>query len=198
MYLELENQLENIAVIVAKQQVGSFSSQRAAHLYLEKTKADIRQILKQSSPLLIKGLSYLTENDQGQAHSYVAGVSAKLLKHVDSSKKFNRIVESEIWTNDYSLTHFTEVLDEYIDCGDIDKEECLIGTVLALFPLNPQPYIYLGSLVSRKNGVEDAAAYYAKITEVIQNPALYYFAAECFYQNRDKDQAKKYYIARLN
>lgn len=190
MHIELEDQLENICALATIQQGIAFSSEKEAQHYFKKATADIRNNLQQSSALLKKGLACLAEKNHGHVLSYVASVSAKLLKHCDSPEKFSKIIRTEIWSDAKSLLFFNEALEPYIDCGDPETEEAVIAAVMALFPLNPQPYIYFAALLERRDGAATAAVFYEKIIEVIDNPALYYFAAECFYQNGDNEQAQ--------
>lgn len=191
MNLELETQLARIADLVAKQQDVSFSSQKQAQRYLDNLKEDIRHLFQQSNEALVKGLTYLSENNQGYAQNYVAGIAMKLLRRLGAGKTINQIIESEIWSNENALLFFAEAVDACIDRNDLEREQCAITVLMALFPLNPQPYIYLGSSIWRNEGIAAAASFYDKVANVLQSPPLSYFAAECFYQNGDKDKARQ-------
>lgn len=188
---EIEEQLETIASQVVQQQAVYFSSLKEAQNHLKKIKTEIRHLVEQGNKTLIKGLTYLTADNQGHVHGYVAGICAKLLRHIDSSKKLNKIIESDIFSNENSLLFFSEAAEKFIDCGDLEQEQCVLTVLMALFPLNPQPYIYFGSSIWRNDGIDAAAAFYTEVLKVIPNPAIYYFAADCLYRKGDKDHARE-------
>ena len=62
---------------------------------------------------------------------------------------------------------------------------------MALFPGFPQPYIFSANLLWREHGIEVADAFYSKLIEAIEDPALDYFAADCFFKNEKISEAKK-------
>jgi tetratricopeptide (TPR) repeat protein len=189
---ELENTLELFASQAIQQGGLNFSSLNEAQNYLKKIKTEIRHLVEQGNKTLIKGLTYLATDNQGRVNSYVANVCAKLLKQVGSSKKLNKIVESDIIGNENSLLFFSEAVERFIECGDLEQEQCVLSVLMALFPKNPQPYIFLGSSIWRNEGIDAAAVFYLDVLKVIPNPAIYYFAAECFYKKGDKDQAREF------
>jgi tetratricopeptide (TPR) repeat protein len=137
--------------------------------------------------MLMEGLCIL--RDQGQG--YVASISKKIIQHLESSKKLSQLIENEIIKNEQSMSLFMDAVDSFYDCGDFHQEQCVISVMLALFPLNPQPYVYLGTLIWRRDGIAVAEHYYEKIVKVLVDPALDYFAADCFFKNGNKDQAKE-------
>jgi tetratricopeptide (TPR) repeat protein len=185
-----DDQLDSIVANVIRQQGLSFSSHNEAQLYLKKIKRQIEDCCKQGSDLLIEGLKALQEKNHGYVHSYVAAMSTKLLKHLHSSKKLKTVIE-EITKNERSLLYFTEAVKGYVDCGDHQKELAVISVLLTLYPLNPQAYICFATLIWRTEGIAAADAFYSKVIELIQEPALFYFAADCFYKNGNKEKAKE-------
>lgn len=191
MYIEIEDQLEGVAALVVQQQGINFASWKEAQSHLKKITGEMRHLVEQSNEKLIKGLNCLAANGHGHVHSYVADMSAKLLKHVDSAEKLNKIIQFEIWRNENALLFFSEAAESYIDRGDLEQEQCVIAVLMALFPFNPQPYVYFGSSIWRHDGIEIAAAFYAEIIKVTQDPALYYYAADCFYKKGDKSHARE-------
>jgi len=185
-----DDQMEDIVAHVIRQQGLSFSTHKEAQQYLNKTKKQIQACCQQGSGMLMEGLNYLQEKKEGYVHSYVSAMAGKLLKHVQSSKKLKTVI-AEITQNERSLLYFTEAVKEYADCGDHQKELCVTSVLLILFPLNPQAYIFFGTLIWRKEGIAAAEVFYDKVIEFIQEPALYYFAADCFNKNGNKEKAKE-------
>lgn len=78
-----------------------------------------------------------------------------------------------------TFTLFSDTVNGFYDCGDFNIESCVISVCIALFPLEAQPYICLGTLIWRKNGIMQAATFYEALVEVFQSPLLNYFAADC-------------------
>lgn len=183
--------IETIAVKAAKEKGLHFSSERDAHQYLEKTKLQIRQLINNGNSNFFDGLRYLCENDQGYVHSYVAGVANKILKNLDSAKKLNKIIETEIIKNDRSLLFFTDVINEFQIAGDFHREVCVLSVLMTLFPANPQPYVFYASFLWRSEGKAVAELFYSKITDLLEDPALDYFAADCFIKNGKRDKARE-------
>lgn len=192
-----DDQIETISISYARQQGLSFATHAEAQQYLKKTKKEICSCIQQGNSMLLDGLTYLQEKQGDPVHSYVSATASKLLKHLDSSKKTKKIIE-EILDNEHSLSYFSEVIKAYMDCGDDYKERCVYSVLLALFPLNPQGYICFGSLIWRAEGIASADRFYTKVTETLQDPALYYFAADCFVKNGDSEKAKEILKRALN
>lgn len=186
---EIAHELETIASHAVRQK--AFSSLKQAQQHQKQIKADLLTLFTQGERTLIKGLTCLAADDTGRVHSYVAGVCAKLSKHIDSSKKFNRIIESDIAGSKHALLLFSEVIEKFLNNGDAEQEQSVLMVMMVLFPFHPQPYLYLGTSVWRNEGIDAAAALYAEVLKVIPDPAIYYFAADCFYQKGDKKQAWK-------
>ncbi|MET3107434.1 hypothetical protein AAKU67_001498 [Oxalobacteraceae bacterium GrIS 2.11] len=184
MRIEFDKYLEGIAISVTQQQGLNFSNYNDAQQHLKKTKSEIYSYIQKGNELFMEGLRVLQEKNHGHVHGYVAGVADKLLKNLKSGKKLKRAVD-EVLQNEHSLRFFAEAAKSFYDCGDYHREQCVIAVLMGLFPLNPQPYIYLGSLIWRKDGIAAADLFYSNIIQVIQDPALYYFAADCFYKNDD-------------
>ena len=191
MFNESDCFIDDITLRFVQSQGCNFTSHHEAQRHFEKTKLEIRKLIKQSNSQFIEGLSYLKECNQGPVHRYVSGVADKILKHLDSSKKLNKIIETDILNFDRSLLYFSDVINEFYDCGDFRKELCLISVVMALFPFNAQPYVYYGSLLWRQEGKDAADVFYTKIVEALHDPALDYFAADCFIKNGNREKAKK-------
>ncbi len=185
-----DDHLEDIVGNIIRQQGLSFSSHNEAQQYLKKTKKQIQACCQQGSTLLVEGLKTLKEKNQGYVHGYVSEMSGKLLKHLRSSKKLKAVIE-EITRYERSLMYFTEAVKGYAGCGDHQKELAVISVLLTLFPLNPQAYIFFGTLIWRTDGIAAAETFYGKVIEFIQEPALLYFAADCFNKSGNKEKARE-------
>jgi tetratricopeptide (TPR) repeat protein len=198
MSQEIEDFIDHVAANVAQQQELQFSSQQEARRYLEKTKLEIRHSLKEGNEVLMQGLNFIKEKNHGHVHGYTSAMADKLLKHLNSSKKLAQIIETEIMNNERALLFFSEMVGGFYDCGDFYQEECVISVFMALFPLNPQPYVFYGTMLWRRDGIDAAENFYDKILKVIQEPGLAYFAADCFYKNGQKKKAKDLLEQTLN
>jgi len=191
MFSESDNFIDNVTQVVLQNQGLHFASQREAQQHLDKTRTEIRSLMRQSNALFVEGLNHLAQNSLGHAHPYVATVAAKMLKNLDSAKKLKKIIDADVIGRELSLLFFSDAVNAFYDCGDYHKELCVISVLIALFPLNAQPYVYYGSLLWRKEGKESAEMFYSKIIEVIHDPALDYFAADCFIKNGNGGKARE-------
>jgi tetratricopeptide (TPR) repeat protein len=187
MHNEIGNYIENAITDTAQQQGINFSSHREAQQYIKKSKSEIRRCFREGKTSVKAGLIYFKDMNDG----FVSAVSGKLLKHLNSSKKFTRLIESEITNNDQAMPLFMEAIHSIWDRGDVHAEQCVITALMGLFPMHPQPYIHLGTLIWRKEGIDAAEAFYAKVIVVIEDPALDYFAADCFYKKGNIDLCKE-------
>ena len=191
MHTDINQLIESIAVKAAKDRGLHFYSQRDAQQYLDKSKLEVRHLINQGNANFFNGLQELAANNQGHVHRYVADVASKILKHRHSAKKLSKIIEAEIITNDHSLLFFSEVINEYQVAGDLHKEMCVLTVLMTLFPANPQSYVYYASYLWRKEGKEMAEKFYSKITDVLKDPALDYFAADCYLKNGNRQKARE-------
>ena len=183
-----EGLMEKIVAEVIAQQHLSFSTFEEARQHLIKTRKEIDLCFQQGNAMLVEGLHCLQTNSDGHVHGYVASTAAKLQKQLHSSKKLKAVIR-EILQNQSSLLYFTEAVTALCNRGDFHQEQCVITVLMALFPLNPQPYICYGSMIWRKDGIDAAEVFYTKVIEFIRDPALLYFAADCFIKNGRRDKA---------
>jgi predicted Zn-dependent protease len=191
---EIEQHIETVAALTAEQQGISFFSHREAQRHLDNVRAEVRSAFKHSNAALNNGLRYLKEMNCG----YVSTVSAKLLKHMHSSKKLAALISQEIEMRSDAAEQFIEAVNRFYDWEDNQTVMNAVAVLMRLFPLHPQPYIYLGTLIWRQNGIEAAVAYYGKIVEAIDDPALGYFAADCLYKSGDVQKAKQLLLRALD
>jgi predicted Zn-dependent protease len=86
---------------------------------------------------------------------------------------------------------FSEAVNSYYDCGDYHLEECVISVLLTLFPLEPQPFACYGTLIWRRDGINEAVTFYKSIVDLFESPILDYFAADCIGKAGNRGEAKK-------
>jgi len=194
MVSDIEKQLEHAIALSAQYQGISFASHRETQRHLEKTKLEIRQSFLHCNAAMQEGLRYLKEMNCG----YVSVISAKLLKSLGSSKKLSKVIEQEILANDGAIEQFIEAINVFYEREESQIVQNAVTVLMRLFPLHPQPYIYLGTLIWRNDGIAAAEIFYSKIVEVIEDPALDYFAAECLYKNANKNKAKELLLRALH
>ena len=81
-------------------------------------------------------------------------------------------------------------MNGFYDCGDFQQEHSVISVFLTLFPLHPQPYACLATLIWRRDGIQAAQNFYEHIVDVFKNPLLDYFSADCFLKSGHAEKAK--------
>ena len=183
----MENLIEQLAMSVLKHDGITFHSEKEASRHLERIKADLHHGLRQGNQMLTAGLHYLKELGDGFAASF----SGKVLKQLKSSKKLARLIEEEIVQNQQAMPLFLEGIKPFLETDDAHREQCVLSVMMALFPGFPQPYIFSANLLWREHGIDVADAFYTKLVEAIDDPALDYFAAHCFFKNGKTDEAKR-------
>ena len=179
--------LEELAALMVQQQGIHFETHQEAEQHLKGTTLQLRELLQQSSATFVEGLKHLAECD----HHSVATIAKKLLKHIQSPKEMANIIENTILKDDHSLSMFSEAVNSFYGCGDFEVEESVISVLLTLFPLEPQPFACYGTMIWRKNGIEDAVTFYKSIVDLFESPILDYFAADCYAKAGRKVEAKK-------
>ena len=190
MHKDLDSFIESLAQATIKQRDCGFSSHREAQNYLSQTKQQIRTVLEQGSTALLKGLQTLSQHQGDQIRCHVAGIAKKLLKHLNTGKQLNRIIEQELLGNDHALRYFCETANDFSECSDYEVEACVLTVLIAFFSGNAQPYVYFGTMLWRREGIVAAANFYSKIVEVIHDPALDYFAADCLLKSNRRAHAR--------
>lgn len=191
MELNLDSFIEEFAHAAIQERDFSFSSHREAQAYLMQTRQKIRGLLDQGSTALVKGLQCLAQHQGDHMRTYVAGIARRLLKNIRSGKQLNHIIEHELIGNDHSLRYFCEAASDFSETTDDEVEACVLYVLIAFFSGNAQPYVYFGSMLWRREGIVAAERFYAKIVEVIRDPALDYFAADCMIKLNHRAEANE-------
>ena len=183
---EIEKHLSDIAVMVAQQQGLQFNNHKEAQTHIKNTTFKLQQMLQQSSAMFLEGLKHLSEKNNYPA----AEVTQQILKHLNSPEKISNIIETQIIKNEHSLEVFSEAVNSFYGCGDFHVEECVISVLLTLFPLEPQPFACYGTMIWRKDGIEEAENFYKNIVDLFESPILDYFAADCYFKAGHKSEAR--------
>ena len=182
--------VDHVAAMATQDQERNFDSYDNAQQHFTTTRNQILESIQEGNAILVKGLEFL-QNYTDHGHSYVADMAAKILRSRHAPNKLKNIIEIDILDNELSLFAFTEAVNSYVDCGDYEKECCVIAVLMTLYPVNPQPYVCFGILIWRRDGIREAADYYSRIIDALDNPVLDYFAADCFLKNGNKSKARE-------
>ncbi|MET3106102.1 tetratricopeptide (TPR) repeat protein [Oxalobacteraceae bacterium GrIS 2.11] len=191
---EIESTITQLAQSAAQKKNLSFGSVGEADRYLANLRHELQLSAQEGSSLLVRGLAYCAELNEAS----VSRLCTELLNHVDQPSRLTEIINRTVSCGDNVIDPFLAAMNHFYDCGDFEKEQCVIAVLLALFPLHPQPYVYLGTLIWRKDGTDAAERFYSKIVTIIEDPALDYFAADFFYQKGSPNQAKNLLLRALN
>ena len=183
---DIEQYLDELAVMVAKQEDLQFNSEKEAQKHIKATSAKLQDLLQQSSTMFLEGLKHLSE----PRHGLVSEIAGQLIKELAHPKRMAEIIQSQVTGSPNSLELFSEAVNSYYDCGDYRCEECVIAVLLTLFPLEPQPLACYGTLLWRRDGINTAVEFYQSIVDLFQNPILDYFTADCFSKSGKKADAK--------
>jgi predicted Zn-dependent protease len=183
---DIDKHLNEIAVMVAQQQSLQFNSQAEAQNHIKNTAAKLQQMLQQSSAMFVEGLKYLAERNQQP----VSDIATQILEKLPTPGEVASILETHIVKNDHSLEQFSEAVNSFYGCGDFHVEECVISVLLTLFPLEPQPFACYGTMIWRRDGIQEAENFYKNIVDLFESPILDYFAADCYFKAGHKAEAK--------
>lgn len=94
-----------------------------------------------------------------------------LPKYIDIMLKYaTQAFESETWKDAYLMLNF----------------------IAAYEPTYPKTYLPLGLCIEELKGLDQASEYYKVTCEVLKDPDLYFFAANCELKLEHKDKAKEY------
>lgn len=183
---EIDRHLNDIAVMVARQQGLQFNSSREVQNHVDNTTQQLKEMLQKSNEMFIEGLTLLTGTQQHP----VAEISRELLENSAAPEKMVKLIEHHIINNDDSLKIFSEAVNSFYGCGNFHSEECVISVLLTLFPMEPQPFACYATMLWRKDGIAAAVELYKNIVDVFENPILDYFAADCYFKTGMKAEAK--------
>ena len=62
------------------------------------------------------------------------------------------------------------------------------------FPLQLSSYSYLGKIIEELKGLDQASEYYTNISQIFQDPELYFRAANCEMNRDNQDKTKEYLL----
>jgi predicted Zn-dependent protease len=179
--------LDELSDLVIRQQAVQFTSSQEAQRHARDVKAKLKKILLKNNTSFVQGLRYLVGTD----HQIVAAIAKQIHDHLDSPAQVSAIIDAEITQRKDALALFSKAVNSFYGCGDFHIEECVLAVLLTLFPLEPQPFACYGTMIWRKDGIAEAAAYYKKIVDLIESPVLDYFAADCYFKSGNNADAKR-------
>jgi|GEM_PF-2192353 len=186
---EFDAYLSELAGMVVLQQDMQFGSYQEAQAHVEHTKTQLAQLLQHSNALFVEGLTHLAQLI-GTQYQPVASIAGRIYASLHIPSEVAKIIDTQVIKNKDSLKLFSEAVNSFYGIGDFHIEESVISVLLTLFPMEPQPFACLGTMIWRKEGIADAAAYYEKIVDLFESPVLDYFAADCYYKAGKRSEAK--------
>ena len=128
---------------------------------------------------LVAGLELIAKSDT-QQHG-VPGIAAELLANMNAPHEFMKIAEQSVIDNIGFFKALLELAEGYHGAGDIEEEKSIISALITFYPYEPQPYIRLGTLIWKVEGIEQAGYFYENITQILNHPMVDYLAADCFF-----------------
>ena len=66
--------------------------------------------------------------------------------------------------------------------------------ITVYFPTEAKPYLFLAKATEEIQGLDQASAFYQITCDVLKDPDLYFFAAECELKRDNKDKSKEYLL----
>jgi len=190
MSTSIQDPIETMVTHINQRKGIHFSNEAEARRHIERAKSEIIKALKTGGENLLKGLTLLKQ--LMNTHCEVADISNKLLKSLQSTKKLSWLIETKINANYQALSLFANAVSKFCDGENYDEQECVIGVFMALFPANPQPYVFYASMIWRRDGIQAAQDFYDNLTEIVDDPGLYYFAADCHFKNDHPKEARHF------
>lgn len=73
---------------------------------------------------------------------------------------------------------------------DYETAMSMAAYISHIFPFEVQPYLIMATIIWKQEGVYKAADFYDKIIDVLHNPILYMYAADCFAAADKLDDAR--------
>ena len=66
--------------------------------------------------------------------------------------------------------------------------------ITVYIPTEAKPYLFLAKATEETQGLDQASAFYQMTCDVLKDPDLYFFAAECELKRDNKDKSKEYLL----
>lgn len=113
-------------------------------------------------------------------------------KQSDLSKLFENFetVKSN-FTDKIFLNLLKHALGAY-DRGLYQDAFLMLSFITTYYPLRYKPYLYLGKVVQELYGLGEASTFYKTVTNLFNEPELFFVAAECEMHNNNVTETKNY------
>lgn len=147
----------------------------------ERKVQEISETLKKHLSEIREGGKLFISLDQNGS---IKPILAKLAKATPET-----VVAPDFFTEEEFLTLMQKAVDIY-KSGSFIEASSMFTFLMNLFPNQVQPYIGYATTLWQQSGVNDAANYYSIITELLPNPLLLLYAADCYRASGDIDKAK--------
>ena len=138
--------------------------------YLEETKKQLNEAVK----------IFESYDKKGVLTTFFQKIKTKqMLRYQVLSKTFDTLFqyafeafENKTWNDVYSMFFFITVY----------------------FPTYVKPYLFLAKATEETKGLDQASEFYKITCEILKDPELYFFAAECELRRDHKDKSKEYLL----
>ena len=147
-------------------------------------KARLKKLFEQAVEGFIRGLEVLA----GLKEPETAEIAARWLRHRDDIEALAQSVLSDA---EKAFPLFVDAAIALLRAGDLHRAADATSVLTMVFPLEPQPYSILGTVIWKLEGLKAAVAYYDALLQVLEHPMIHYFAADCFATAGDPGRARR-------
>lgn len=153
-------------------------------VHKSRMKLQIKAGLQTALSSAASGLEVLSMDEDDKT----AELARALSSHLQDPKALGQCV-SEIGED--ARIVFSASVSRLFDKGDFHRarEACAVLGVLA--PFDPVAIAFTGSIIGELEGRPAACSFYDKVVELFEHPLTSFFAADAFYEDGDKEQARK-------
>ena len=118
--------------------------------------------------------------------------------HKNLLKTFFQKIKTGKHINSYTLPKYIDIMLKYATQAfksEIWQDAYLMLNFIAAYePTYPKTYLPLGLCIEELKGLDQASEFYKITCEVLKDPDLYFFAAECELKLNHNDKAKEYLL----
>lgn len=125
----------------------------------------------------------------------------QLFESYDQKKhlsKYIQKIKTKKTLNQYAQSKFLELLTQYAFEAFKNKTwndaYLMFFFITIYFPFQLSSYSYLGKIMEELKGLDQASEYYASTSQILQDPELYFRAANCEMNRNNQDKAKEYLL----
>lgn len=147
-------------------------------------RARLTGLFEQALQSFVRGLEVLASLEERET----AEIAARWLQHRGDVDALAQAVENDA---DKAFPLFIDAAISLSRADDLHRAVDTVGVLTMVFPLEPQPYSILGTIIWKLEGLDAAAKYYDALLQALEHPMIHYFAADCFASAGDPDRAKR-------